>query len=101
MKKIILIIAFGLLSLEIQAQELISKWSFDQFQEALVHEDTAAKTDRLIGFFDPVSGIKGKAVRFDGYTSFLEREKFPSHLSPFVAGKELFKKSIHQIFSSC
>ena len=50
MKKIILIIAFGLLSLGIQAQELISKWSFDQFQDALVHEDTAAKTDRLIGF---------------------------------------------------
>ena len=80
MKKIILIIAFGLLSLEIQAQELISKWSFDQFQEALVHEDIAGKTDQLTGFFDPVSGIKGKAVRFDGYTSFLEREKFGQNL---------------------
>ena len=80
MKKIILIIAFGLLSLEIQAQELISKWSFDQFQDALVHEDTAAKTDRLIGFFDPVSGINGNAIRFDGYTSFLAREKFGQNL---------------------
>ena len=58
MKKIILIIAFGLLSLEIQAQELISKWSFDQFQEAYVHEDIAAKTDRLIGFVDPLAPKK-------------------------------------------
>jgi len=80
MKQIILIFCFCVLYLEVHAQELVSKWSFDQFQKDLVNEDVADKTDRLLGFFDSVSGINGRAVRFDGYTSFLEREKFGQNL---------------------
>ena len=82
MKQIILISCFCVLFLEIHAQELVLKWSFDQFQEDLVNEDVADKTDRLLGFFDSVSGINGRGVRFDGYTSFLEREKFGQNLPP-------------------
>ena len=51
MKEIILIIGFGFLSIRIQAQELISKWSFDQFKNTLVSENTTNKTDQLLGFF--------------------------------------------------
>jgi len=80
MKQIILIISFGILFLEGHAQELISKWSFDLLQKTLVYEDVSDKPDRLIGFFDPVSGIDGTAIRFDGYTSFLKREKFDQNL---------------------
>ena len=80
MKQIILIFCFCVLYLEVHAQELVSKWSFDHFQKDLVNEDVADKTDQLLGFFDSVSGINGRAVRFDGYTSFLEREKFGQNL---------------------
>tara|TARA_Y100000758_G_scaffold150940_1_gene107039 strand:- start:528 stop:719 length:192 start_codon:yes stop_codon:yes gene_type:complete len=58
MKEIILIIGFGFLSIKIQAQELISKWSFDQLKNPLVIENTTNKTDQLLGFYDSVSGIK-------------------------------------------
>lgn len=77
---IIVIIGFGELSQKTQAQELISKWSFDQFQESEVTEFVSGKTDRLVGYFDIVTGINGSAVRFDGYTSFLERERFGQNL---------------------
>ena len=62
MKEIILIICFGFLSVIIQGQELISKWSFDQFKDALVSENTTNKTDQLIGFYDSISGIKGNEI---------------------------------------
>ncbi len=80
MIRLIVIIGFGGLLQTSQAQELISKWSFEKFEDFVSHEDVADKTDRLIGFFDPATGIKGTAVQFDGYTSFLEREKFGQNL---------------------
>ena len=59
MKEIILIICFGFLSVIIQGQELISKWSFEKLKNSLVSENTTNKTDQLLGFYDSVSGIKG------------------------------------------
>ena len=80
MKEIILIIGFGFLSIKIQAQELISKWSFDQLKNPLVIENTTNKTDQLLGFYDSVSGIKGNAIWLDGYTSYIEKDKFGQNL---------------------
>ena len=72
MKQLILIIGFGFLFVDIQAQELVSKWSFDHFNDTLVNENITNKNDKLFGFFDSVSGIKGNAIWLDGFTSFIK-----------------------------
>ena len=60
MKQIILIFCFCVLYLEVHAQELVSKWSFDHFENDLVNEDVADKTDRLLGLKENV--IVGRLV---------------------------------------
>jgi len=80
MKHLILIILIGLLFTTLSAQEIISQWSFNQLLETTTGEEISGKSDKLIGFFDPANGVKNGAVQFDGYTSFLERERFGQNL---------------------
>ena len=65
MKQIILIFWFCVLYLEVHAHELVSKWSFDHFNDTLDNENITNKNDKLFGFFDSVSGIKGNAIWLD------------------------------------
>ena len=81
MKKLLyLFLVLGLFAHTSFAQELISKWSFDQFKNTLVSENTTNKTDQLLGFYDSVSGVRGNAIWLDGYTSYIKRDKFGQNL---------------------
>lgn len=79
-KLLLLIVGFFVFTFKVDAQELISKWSFNQLEGGLAHEEVSDSTDRIVGFFDPVPGIEGTAVQFDGFTSFLIRDTFGPNL---------------------
>ena len=73
MKKLIVLLCFGMVFHVIHAQELIATWSFNQIVDGSVVEDVSKKSDKIVGFFDPAEGIREGAILFDGFTSFLER----------------------------
>jgi hypothetical protein len=39
-------------------------------------EEFTKQSDRIVGFYDPATGISSGAIQLDGYTSFVERTKF-------------------------
>ena len=80
MKKLIVLLCFGMVFHVIHAQELIATWSFNQIVDGSVVEDVSKKSDKIVGFFDPAEGIREGAILFDGFTSFLERKQFGENL---------------------
>lgn len=80
MKYLIITILIGLLFPSLSAQEIISQWSFNQLNEVNSAEKISGQSDQLVGFFDSVNGVKNGAIQFDGYTSFLKRERFGQDL---------------------
>ncbi len=62
------------LGLNMEAQEPLMSWSFDS-EFASTNEK-----EKLIGFHDYTKGVKGNAIQFDGFTSYLERKNFGSDL---------------------
>ncbi len=80
MKKLFALIITAALCQLSNAQEMLARWSFDQIIESTVLEESTDKNDKITGFFDPVTGVNNGAIQFDGFTSFLSREKFGLNL---------------------
>jgi len=49
-------------------------WAFDDVRDGSVADMEASVRDRLAGNFRLVRGVRGQAVKFDGYTTFVRRE---------------------------
>jgi hypothetical protein len=64
----------------LRAQEALAKWPFDHLERSSTLEDVSKRPDRIVGFYDPVTGVGSGAIQLDGYTSFLERAKFGQDL---------------------
>lgn len=71
---------FIVLFANVNAQQIIAKWSFDDLQKGTTIEEISRQSDKISGFFDPANGVKNGAIQFDGYTSFIEPEKFRLNL---------------------
>ncbi len=80
MKKLFVLLGFCTLISTVQAQEIIARWTFDQIHDSSTLEEMSGQTDQILGFFDQVDGAKHSAIQFDGYTSYLQRDKFGQNL---------------------
>lgn len=69
-------------SANLMAQEVLSRWSFDQIANASAVEEVSNQSDRIVGYHDPADGIGTGAIQLDGYTGFVERAKFGKNLPP-------------------
>ncbi len=69
-----------LLSFQLAAQEVVAHWSFDQIENSSVIELRTGKKDQIKGFFDPTAGVINGGIQFDGFTGYLERNKFGQDL---------------------
>ena len=55
---------------------LIAYWNFDEIVDNDSILDSISKNkDKVIGYVDLLDGVKGKALRFDGYTTHLKISK--------------------------
>ncbi len=66
---------------------LISHWNFDEIIESNVVIDSVSKEkDPIVGYVDLLEGIKGNALRFDGYTTHLtiSKNRFPESFEQFT-----------------
>jgi len=59
----------------LMGQEVLLRWSFDDVKEAQAQESISGISDPIRGYFDPTRGVKAGAIQFDGFTSFVYREK--------------------------
>lgn len=51
----------------------VSKWSFEDPNPAVAHDSVMARNDTVSGFAQRLPGVKGKALRLDGYTTAVVR----------------------------
>ena len=68
-------------------EHLIAHWNFDEIIENnCVQDSVSKKKDQIIGYVDLLDGIKGKALRLDGYTTHLviPKNRFPESLEQFT-----------------
>jgi len=71
----ILAVIFLFISNEAKAtNDLVAWWSFDQDVQKTVLDRAGQIEDAIEGTFTPVSGVVGGALRFDGYTTCINRE---------------------------
>jgi len=80
MKKIAVVILCLSLFGQSEAQEIMARWSFDNIENHETLESVSGKADVLKGYFDPVEGVVNQAIRLDGFTGYMERERFGSQL---------------------
>jgi len=59
----------------------VAWWSFDGREGAEVLDEASGRADKVEGHFKRVPGVKGKALRFDGYTTELTR---PAEAGPGI-----------------
>ncbi len=52
---------------------LVAWWKFDTERKDIVKESIQGVSDSLYGYQKYVSGVSGKALLFDGYTSFIKK----------------------------
>jgi len=57
------------------AQELRLRWSLDDLKDGQAQESISGALDPVRGYFDPVRGVSSGAIQFDGFTSYVYREK--------------------------
>jgi len=81
MKKIFILIICLFLFVKLDAQEVIASWSFNTNKDARAIESQSEKSDNIIGFFERVNGVVGGGLGLDGFTSYMERDRFGSELS--------------------
>jgi hypothetical protein len=67
-------------------ENLIAWWKFDNDQKEIIQESVQGVSDTLVGFKKYIPGISGKALLFDGYTSFIKKSQgtAPSISGPFT-----------------
>ena len=68
-------------------ENLISHWNFDEiFDENYILDSASNQKDQIIGYVDLLDGIKGKALRLDGYTTHLTipKNRIPESLEQFT-----------------
>ena len=82
LSSLILGICLGNGSQRLMAQEIFTRWSFDQVAPAAPLEEVSKHADQVSGFHDPADGIGSGAIQLDGYTGFVERAKFGQNLPP-------------------
>ncbi|MCP4710955.1 MAG: LamG domain-containing protein [Planctomycetes bacterium] len=63
---------------------LVAWWSFDQNIQSTVLDQTGQLDDPIEGTFTPVTGVIGQALRFDGYTTAINR---PADQVPSLGNK--------------
>ena len=80
MKKLFAIIVFLIILSNTYAQEIIARWSFDKVENSETIESVSGKTDLIKGYVDPVKGVVNNAIRFDGFTGYMERERYGSQM---------------------
>jgi hypothetical protein len=56
-----------------QQSGLVARWNFDDIQQDKTREAVSGKDDAVNGYFSLDSGVNGKALRFDGYTTSVVR----------------------------
>lgn len=57
-----------------EPENLIAWWKLDSVDHGKINEEVSGKNDQIIGNYKLVSGISGKAVRFDGFTTLITRK---------------------------
>jgi len=67
---------------DLAAHEPVARWPFDALTEATTREEVSGQAERIVGFHDPVSGFDRGAIQLDGYTGYVERERFGRDLPP-------------------
>jgi len=68
-------------------EHLITHWKFDEvIDKNFVLDSVSNKKDQIIGYIDLLNGIKGNALRLDGYTTHLmiPKNRFPESLEQFT-----------------
>ena len=52
----------------------MGQWTFDEITNSAVVEMVTGKLDALTGNYRVVTGVSGKAIKFDGYTTVVTRK---------------------------
>ena len=58
----------------IASEGVVGWWDLDQVEDGSVLDKAGGIKDALEGSFTPVAGVRGSAVRFDGYTTCIVRK---------------------------
>jgi hypothetical protein len=58
-----------------QGRGLVAWWKFDQGSGDIALDSISHHQDRIVGRFNWVRGVSGTALKFDGFTTFIERER--------------------------
>ncbi len=75
LKSHIFYLILGLGFSTLQSQEILSLWSFDDLTNHKAVEHLSGVADPIAGYFDPMPGVKSGAIQFDGFTSYVHRER--------------------------
>lgn len=57
-----------------RAEDLLGRWTFDKITNSAVVEMVTGKLDALTGNYRVMTGVSGKAIKFDGYTTVVTRK---------------------------
>jgi hypothetical protein len=58
--------------------DVVSRWSFDEDYGPYAYEEITQKKDSIYGNFERVPGIYGRAIKLDGFRTFIRRPSFNS-----------------------
>lgn len=71
---IVWIVFLGGFSSGLEAQEPVLYWNFEQMEEKTAIEVVSGKKNILEGNFEVTAGVKGRGLRFDGFTTCLRHD---------------------------
>ena len=57
-----------------QSSEPVAKWSFEEITGSTIKDSVRGTEDKIGGLYKLVPGVKGKGLRFDGYTTHIVRK---------------------------
>src|SRR5690242_16645578 len=52
----------------------VAWWKFDEGRGDLAQDSASGSSDRILNFHDWVRGVSGGGLKFDGFTTVIERE---------------------------
>lgn len=61
-----------------KSNQLANHWTFNKMN-TYVFDETQAKKDSLYGNYEYVPGVKGNAIKFDGFRTYIERNQQTEH----------------------
>ena len=77
MRSLLRFLAIGLITaglLPAQQTGTIAHWRFDRIKDGRVLDEMSGLWDRIDGHFKTVDGVAGKALKFDGFTTSIDRD---------------------------